>query len=377
MLNLKKYLCVDWVLILSALALIAAGLAMMSEFGAGNGYFVRRQLIWVVIGLAVFFIFSFMDWRFLRQGEILLAFFCFLFVLLVALLVFGKITRGTSSWINLPFLSIEPAEAAKLVLILILAKYFSRRHIEIAYVRHIIVSGVYLALLAALVLFQPDFGSALILSLIWFGMIMASGIKKRHLLLVFLTVAVIFAISWVFILRPYQKQRVASFLNPLKDVRNAGYNARQSVIAVGSGKVFGKGVGFGTQSRLEFLPEHQTDFIFAAFAEEWGFVGVLFIFIFYGLILWRILTAAALGQTNFETLFGIGIFFFLAAHFFVHVGMNLGLLPITGVGLPFMSYGGSNLVIAFTGLGILSGMKRYSREAHPDDMTAEFMGIGG
>jgi len=138
--------------------------------------------------------------------------------------------------------------------------------------------------------------------------------------------------------------------------------------------VFGKGIGFGTQSRLEFLPEHQTDFIFAAFAEEWGLIGGLFVFIFYGIIFWRILKNAFVGQTNFETLFGFGLAVLLGAHFIINVGMNIGLLPITGVGLPFLSYGGSSLVTVFSGLGMLMGMRRYSRQVHPEDAGAEFFG---
>ncbi len=147
------------------------------------------------------------------------------------------------------------------------------------------------------------------------------------------------------------------------------------MIAVGSGQIFGKGIGFGTQSRLEFLPEHQTDFIFAAFAEEWGLVGVLFIFIFFGIVIWRILKNAFLGQGNFESLFGFGLAIFLMAHFIVNIGMNIGLLPITGTTLPFMSYGGSHMITVFAGLGVLMGMRRYARSAHREDATAEFLGM--
>ena len=166
-----------------------------------------------------------------------------------------------------------------------------------------------------------------------------------------------------------------SFLNPLRDVRNAGYNARQSVIAIGSGKIFGKGIGYGTQSRLEFLPEHQTDFIFAAFAEEWGLVGSLFVFLFYGVVVWRIIKNAFLGERNFERFFGMGVAMLLMAHFLLHVGMNIGLLPITGVSLPFLSYGGSNLVVVFAGLGMLMGMGSYSRQFHPESSGAELVGL--
>ena len=346
----KHYLNIDWILFLSTLPLLAAGLVTMRALGAGDNHFFSRQLIWIAVSFAVFFLFSFIDWRFLRKGEVLALFFGILTAILAALLLIGKVVRGASSWIALPFFAIEPSDPAKLLIILILAKYFSRRHIEIKHIRHIIVSGLYVFIPASLIFFQPDFGSAIIFFIIWLGMIMVSGVSKKHLLLVFLVIAVVFSISWLFVFKPYQKKRVTTFLHPLSDVRGAGYNAYQSMIAVGSGRIFGKGIGFGTQSRLDFLPEHQTDFIFAAFAEEWGLVGVLFIFIFFGIVIWRILKNSFLGQSNFESFFGIGLAIFLMAHFIVHIGMNIGLLPITGITLPFLSYGGSHMLTVFAGL---------------------------
>ncbi len=166
-----------------------------------------------------------------------------------------------------------------------------------------------------------------------------------------------------------------TFIHPLSDVHGSGYNVYQSTIAVGSGQIFGKGVGFGTQSRLKFLPEFQTDFIFSAFAEEWGFLGVLLLFVLFGLILWRILRTAMLGATNFEILFGIGFTIYIASHAIINIGMNIGLMPVTGITMPFMSYGGSHLVTEFVGLGILMGMRNYGRVAHRDDMRNEFLGI--
>ncbi len=341
---------------------------------AGGDYYFSRQIIWIAVSLFLFFLFSFVDWRFLKKGEILLFFYAILIVALGALFFFGRNIRGASSWIEFFSFSIEPSDFIKLVLILILAKYFSRRHIEIANIKHIIVSGVYAVIPTLMVFFQPDFGSAIVLFLIWFGMILVSGINKKHLLLVILAITLVFTSAWTFVLQTYQKERIISFLNPLHDIKGAGYNALQSMIAVGSGKIFGKGIGFGTQSRLEFLPEHQTDFIFAAFAEEWGLMGVLFLFLFFGIIIWRILKNAYLGQSNFECLFGVGLAIFLMAHFLIHVGMNIGLLPITGIGMPFMSYGGSNMITVFAGLGILMGMRRYSRQVHCEDARAEFLG---
>jgi rod shape determining protein RodA len=202
-----------------------------------------------------------------------------------------------------------------------------------------------------------------------------SGISKKHLLLVFGTGAVAFLLLWTMVFAPYQKARIVTFLNPLHDIRGTGYNSFQSTIAVGSGQILGKGVGFGTQSRLKFLPEYQTDFIFAAFAEEWGFIGVIILFALFGIVLWRIIRHSMIGETNFESLFGIGLAIFLLSHFIINVGMNIGLLPVTGLTLPFVSYGGSHLLVEFLGLGILMGMRRYSRGFHRDDMKNEFLGI--
>jgi rod shape determining protein RodA len=364
---------VDWILFLATLPLLTAGLISMLSMAGGNNYFFYRQLVWAGVGFLVFFIFSFIDWRFLRKSEILVLFFLLGLLFLSALLIFGRTIRGTVSWFQLGLFSLEPVEPFKLVLILILAKYFSRRHIEIANIKHIVVSGLYMIVPAILVFFQPDVGSALIIFLIWLGMIMVSGINKKHLLLLFIVLLIIFSISWFFLLKPYQKARIITFLNPFKDVRGAGYNALQSTIAVGSGRILGKGIGYGSQSRLGFLPEHETDFIFAAFSEEWGLIGVFFVFVFYGIIIWRILRNAYFGESNFEVLFGIGLAILLIAHFSINVGMNIGLLPITGVSLPFMSYGGSNLMTVFAGLGILMGMRRYIRSSRPEDVTSEFL----
>ena len=145
-------------------------------------------------------------------------------------------------------------------------------------------------------------------------------------------------------------------------------------MAVGSGELFGKGVGYGTQSRLKFLPEYQTDFIFAAFAEEWGFIGVVFLFSLYGIIIWRVITISLTGSSNFEMLYGAGVAVFLISHFFINIGMNMQLLPVTGQTLPFLSYGGTHLLTEFAGLGILMGMRKYRRIVHRDNVSDEFIG---
>ncbi len=370
----RKWTNIDWFLVASVTPLLLAGLLSMKSLGgAASDYYFNRQIIWIAVGFMVFFVFSFIDWYFLKNSGVLLLLFAASSILLIFLLIFGAQVRGATSWLRFGLLSFEPAEPIKLFLILILSKYFSRRHVDISHIKHILVSGFYAAVPALLIFFQPDFGSAIVVFAIWLGMVVVSGINKKHFLLVLLVAVLVFSVSWLFVLKPYQKTRITTFLNPLEDPQGAGYNALQSVIAIGSGGFWGKGMGYGTQSRLEFLPEHQTDFIFAAFAEEWGFVGVIMLFSCFGFLLWRILKNALWGQDNFERFFGLGLSIYLMSHFILHVGMNAGVLPITGLNMPFLSYGGSHLVTIFAGLGILMGMRRHSSKTQ-QDAVVEFLG---
>ena len=191
-------------------------------------------------------------------------------------------------------------------------------------------------------------------------MVLVSGIKFRHLFTVFILGVVAFMGMWQFVFLEYQQERIATFFDPLSDIQGAGYNAYQSTVAIGSGGMFGKGVGYGTQSKLLFLPEYETDFIFAAFAEEWGLVGVLILFSLFGYLVWQLLRSATRAATNFERLFTVGVTMLLVSHFFIHVGMNIGLLPVTGTTVPFLSYGGSHLLTEFIAIGMVMGMRRYA-----------------
>jgi rod shape determining protein RodA len=263
----------------------------------------------------------------------------------------------------------------KLGLIIVLAKYFSRRHIEIANIRHIIVSGVYTIIPFVLVLLQPDFGSAMVLISIWFGLVLVSGISKVHLFSVLGIGLIIFLLGWQFIFKPYQKARIMNFVYPLADIRGSGYNAYQSTIAVGSGGLYGKGVGYGTQSRLNFLPEYRTDFIFAAFAEEWGFIGAVILLSFFGIILYKLALYALVADSTFEALFSYGVLIWIFVHMVINIGMNIGIMPVTGIPLPFMSYGGSHLLAECLALGMCAGMRRYAREGHKYQTQNEFVGL--
>lgn len=364
---------VDWLLLGSALALCALGLITMSSFQAQDPFF-WRQLVWIAVGLGAFFGASMVDWRFLRRSSVAAGFYGFMLVPLVLLIVVGTAVKGAKSWIAIGTLGIEPAEFVNLALIILLAKYFSRRHIEIANFRHIIVSGVYAGLVFVLVALQPDFGGAIIVAFIWLGMVLTSGLSRKHLFSLLALGIVLFAGLWTFGFHDYQKNRILNFIYPARDIHGTGYNAYQSTIAVGSGQLVGKGIGYGSQSKLRFLPEYQTDFIFAAYAEEWGFVGVALALALYGVIFWRLLYHAARGGSNFEALFSLGALCYLAAHTLLHAGINLGVLPVTGTTIPFMSYGGSHLLAEFLVLGMVCGMAAYSRVAHPQQLGRDWAG---
>lgn len=370
----SRYLGIDWLLVVFLLPVLLAGLVTMKSFTEATPFF-SHQLLWIGISFSIFFIFSYIDFRFLKRTDVLVTIFGIFSFLLVLLFIFGHTSNGAQSWFSLGGFSFQPSDLMKLVVILMLAKYFSRRHVEIDNFKHIFISGLYAFIPFLLVFLQPDFGSAIIILFIWVGMTLVSGISRKYFLIIAGLGVMAFIGLWFFVFQPYQKARIVNFVQPMSDIRGSGYNVYQSTIAVGSGQVSGKGVGFGTQSRLKFLPEYQTDFIFAAFVEEWGFVGAMLLFLLLGLILWRILHIALLGATNFEILYGVGLAIYFMSHFIINIGMNIGIMPVTGITLPFMSYGGSHLLTEFIGLGILMGMNKYRRVAHRDDMRNEFLGI--
>jgi len=369
----KSFANVDWRLLVATVPILGASLITMHSF-TGDSSFALHQFIWIIVSLIALLFISRLDLRFLRRTWVSVWMFTIVTVMLGLLFGLGKISHGAQSWFSFGFFSFQPSDLAKLALILILAKYFSRIHIEIANVRHIFVSGFYALVFFILVLLHPDLGSAMIIFLIWLGMLLVSGISKKHLFGMITIVLVVSAVLWNFGLKPYQKDRIRNFINPLADIHGAGYNAYQSTIAIGSGGLLGKGVGYGTQSRLKFLPEYQTDFIFAAFAEEWGFVGVTILFSLYGIIIWRIIKMAMHGATNFEILFGAGVAIYFIVHFFINVGMNIHLLPVTGTPLPLMSYGGTHLFMEFLLLAMLMAMNKYARPAHKSEVKNEFIG---
>lgn len=363
----------SWPLLAIAVALSLLGVLTMHPFG-GDDPLGPRQLVWVGVGIVVFCVAAVSDLHIIRRTSIVVAAYALALVLLVALLVLAHPVLGAKAWFDLGAFSFQPADFAKLALIAFLAKYFSRRHQEIKHIRHLVLSGVYAAIIIFPILLQPDLGTAVILSFVWFGMVLVSGISKKHLAVVAVLGIVGVTGLWFFGLHDYQRTRIVAFLNPAADIRGAGYNAYQAVVATGSGELFGKGIGYGTQSKLRFLPEYETDFIFAAFAEEWGFVGVVLVLLLYALLLANLLAIARRSARNFDAFFTIGVALLFFAHVFIHAGINLGLLPVTGTTIPFMSYGGSHIVMEFAALGIVASLARHGRAVARDRVGQEYEG---
>lgn len=371
---LQLFSKVDVTLLISMLFISVAGLLTMSSFQGDDNYFFK-QTVWIVLAIGVFLAASLFDYRFLKQTRVVVALYIFLLCILSFLFILGNSVKGAQSWFSLGGLAFQPSDLMKLGLIIVLAKYFNRRHVEIANIRHIIVSGVYAFIPFTLVVLQPDFGSAMVLFAIWLGIIFVSGISWKHILLVAVLVGTTFLLAWNFAFKPYQKARIMNFVNPLQDIRGTGYNAYQSTIAVGSGGLLGKGLGSGTQSRLNFLPEYKTDFIFAAYAEEWGFVGSILLLIFFALIFMKLSFFALRADSTFEALFTYGVMVWMMTHVVINIGMNIGIMPVTGIPLPLMSYGGSHLLAEALALGMCAGMYRYARGGHKYQAKNEFLGL--
>lgn len=364
----------DWIVFFCFFTLMIFGLITMSTFEGSNSIF-WRQLLLIIISSSLFFVFSFIDLRFLKNSYLVITLYTLLVGILGLIFVFGHISKGGARWFNLGSFFLGPSEPMKLVLIILLAKFFSKRHIAIGNIKNIIISLIYLSIPALLVVMQPDLSTGIILCTIWFGMVLVSGLSKKHIAIFFATGLVFAILGWNFFLHDYQKNRILNFINPSHDIRGSGWNAYQSIVAVGSGGFFGKGVGYGTQSRLGFLPEHETDFIFASFLEEWGMFGGLLVFTLLSVLIFNLSQKSIRANSNFEALFIIGVSIWIIVQSSMNIGMNIGVVPVTGVPLPFMSHGGSHLLFESIALGMCVGMSRYGRVAHLSKLKNEFLGL--
>lgn len=361
LLNRIRQFNFDWSLFLVAFFLLTFGtLAIYSiaspAFGEGENIFTK-QLYFLGIGLVLLAFFSFSDYHLFSNysGGLYLLGNLFLFLVLV----FGEKIRGTTGWFDLGFFNFQPAEVMKIFLIVALANFFSQKgRAEGINLRIILISFAYLCLPLFLVLAQPDFGSAMVLGAIWLGMVFLAGASWKNLGVLFLVGVILAMASWSWFLKDYQKNRVENFFYPERDALGSGYNVIQSVVAIGSGGIRGKGIGNGSQSQLNFLPEKHTDFIFAVVAESGGLLASAFLFFLFWLLFLRlkkILTRAP-DPFGFLLVGGIGVMLFFQV--FVNLGMNLGLVPVAGLSLPFLSYGGSFLVSVLVCLGIVQSVWR-------------------
>lgn len=359
---IKKF---DWITFIIVIFFIALGL--LSIYGISLGgketgmLSFKKQIIIAGIGILMMFLISIIDYKILKTYSIFL--YIISIGLLTAVLFAGKIIRGTKGWFVVFGYGFQPVELAKIFLILILAKYFSSKIHEIKKFKHIIVSGAIASFAIIPTMLQPDLGSAAILFLIWAGMLLVFGIKKSHFIII-ITLFLLIAVSfWFFALKPYQKDRIYTFLDASRDPLGKGYNITQSLIAIGSGQLRGKGLGSGTQTQLKFLPETKTDFIFSVMAEEMGFWMITLIFIGWVIFLYRICQLSKKTNNEFASFIVLGIAIFFFIHCFVNIGVSIGILPVTGIPLPFMSYGGSFLITCLLSIGILESIALKSDDA--------------
>ena len=353
---LKK---LDWGIILPVIILACFSLAgIWSTCVAKNNFSnFEKQIIFFVVGFLVMVMVSLFDYKILKNNSyLILTLYVICLLFLAGLHFFAPIIKGTRGWYKVGILSLDPIEPMKIVLVVLLAKYFSMRHVEMYKFRNIIFSGLYVLLPAALIFIKPDLGGTMVVLSVWLGILLVSGIKLKHFLILALCFVLVAGFAWNFMLKDYQKQRVTAFLFPY-DYLGASWSQNQTKISVGSGQIFGEGLAKGSQVQYGFLPEPHTDFIFSVIAEEWGMVGIFILFLTYGYLVWRVLRIAILSQSNFPRLFASGFAIILIAQFFINIGMNLSFLPVVGIFLPFVSYGGSGIIGNFVSLGILQSIK--------------------
>lgn len=347
----------DWGLFGAALALALLGVfAIYSATGESafrQGLYLK-QLLWILVGLLALFLALSCSPRTVERFAYLLFGLSLLTLALVPF--FGRVGLGAQRWIKVGPFTFQPSEFVKVGHILFLAKYFEDQKERLKDPKVFLLPALFTLFLAALVLKQPDLGTAILLILLSLSMMLLVGLKPRHLLPFVLASLTLAPILWG-LLKGYQKRRILVFLNPNLDPLGAGYHAAQSKIAIGSGMFLGKGLLSAPQSQLRFLPESHTDFIFSTLAEQWGFIGSLLLLLVYTYLISRGLEVAREAQDLFTALLGFGITTLLAFHVLINVGMVTGILPVVGIPLPLLSYGGSSMTATMLALGLLLGIR--------------------
>jgi rod shape determining protein RodA len=342
--------------LLGAIGLV---MAYTNSVEAGQSVFdgsaiFSRALMWSALAIVVFTIVTAFDYRWLKT--LAWPIYGVNVGLLVLTLAIGDGVGGSARWVSIGPFTFQFSELAKILMMIVLAAYLGNREGRLDSLSSILGACLLMAPAVLLVMMQPDLGSSLVLVSILAGMLFMSGASLRWLLAMAAGVLAAIPIAWTYVLRDYQKERIATFLNPAADAQGSGWQVIQSQIAVGSGGLLGTGLTNGTQSRGEFLPVQESDFVFAVLAQELGFIGAVVVFLLFSALIWRVLSCAWRSRDPFGTLFGAGLASMLLFQVFVNVGMVIGILPVTGIPLPFISHGGASLVAMAIGLGVIQSV---------------------
>jgi len=353
---LRQY---DFVLLIFLVMVLAlGGAAIFSASGARRVEFVH-QVIYILIGLGVVLYFSFTDYRSL--GRLYGLTYIGMLLLLLLVRVAGHRALGAQRWIYLGFFELQASEISKLLVIIVLARFLHLRQPRIRSFSTFAVGLVLVAPPTLLILAQPDLGTAIVFLALFYGMSFMAGVPARYLLGSVVLAAAVLPVV-IGHLQPYQQRRLVTFFNPGADPQGAGYNILQAKIAVGSGGLFGKGFLTGTQGQLGFVPSRVTDFIFAIFSEEWGFLGGTVLLALFTVVLLRVMRAAHLARDSFGSLLAFGVATMILLQVVVNVGMNLGVMPVVGIPLPFISYGGSSMLTNLAAIGIVQSILVHRRD---------------
>lgn len=347
----------DWVLTLSIFLLTLVSLSALYASGQSSdeayGNFIH-QAIFVVTGFVLYVFVSQIDYRRLRSlGSIAYA---GAFLLLVAVLLFGTTIRNTTGWFRIGTFGFQPIELVKVLWIIAMAAFLVNRGKKMNEWKYIFWLAGLMLVLVILAMLQPDLGSALVIIAVTIGIILTTKISWNRVTIILGIILVVGVASWFLVLQEYQKERIQVLFDPSLDPLGRGYHVTQSIIAIGSGGWFGRGLGFGSQSQLKFLPEQQTDFIFAVIGEELGFIGAGLVLVLFGIVLYRSLRIALSSPNPFGAFLVYGIMLMVFFHIVINVGMNIGLFPVAGIPLPFVSYGGSSLLVMMIAMGIIQSV---------------------
>ena len=352
----------DFVLLGTTIVLIALGVAVIYSATLGAPDLADcpyRQIIYAVVGLGIMFAVAAIDYRFLESFQKPI------YVVTVALpaivFIIGEITHGAQRWIKFKVFSVQPSELTKVLVIVVLAKYLADHQEDMGRLRYVLLSIIYVIPPMILIYLQPDLSTAVVLAVIWFVMVLMAGIRLLHLGVLGIVGALATPLVWM-TMRDYMRQRLITFFVPMHDPLGSAYNINQARIAIGSGGWLGRGFAHGSQSQLHFLRVRHTDFTFSVLGEELGFVGALLLIILLVIVLWRITRAAGMARDNFGYLIACGVATTLSFQAMANIAMNLGLLPTTGIPLPFISYGGSSLITFLIAEGLVqSVVMRYKK----------------